>query len=476
MLGGSSAIALHVTPNSSRTSLQSEVRNDDTTSVYSYRSTVSTNYTMSNLPGPGRLLGNFYSWLGTLFEKHFEGSGNLARSRTNFEAEAMLRDYRVIYSMLRSGYTREVECVCRILLTCAGSTNSLVQIRAFWTIIDYSIEQPSKIRAAFMNIFQEGMDAGEIVISSWKKPGIKYSIWWEYYYKLVIRCLSVDSSPLLEAARSTNFASRDKKFSDFERILLNRGDTTDSLLAIRFVSRYWAGRGIESYVRKRGFANPALVNFSAWLITHWEVHFAMSAQENRHLSSLSSFWTSGYLICGLWRSIQSFRTDELEGILEDDSQLVLWVHIYTLHFILPPWKNLCHDFLTNAAYTKLSTKLSQIEESHGHDIRKRFPPEQGSPSAEGMKSVELDAISLEMESVPADLVPPGNFVPPGRSIRHFYHFGASQLFLTLAPTWRLCIICSFPQFVAAKRLKFFEQFKAEQYRRASEADDFRGRF
>ncbi|KLO06006.1 hypothetical protein SCHPADRAFT_895820 [Schizopora paradoxa] len=43
------------------------------------------------------------------------------------------------------------------------------------------------------------------------------------------------------------------------------------------------------------------------------------------------------------------------------------------------------------------------------------------------KSVELNAFSLDRESVPADLVP------------QFYHFGTSHLFLTSAPNWRLCI-------------------------------------
>ncbi|KLO05082.1 hypothetical protein SCHPADRAFT_896547 [Schizopora paradoxa] len=35
------------------------------------------------------------------------------------------------------------------------------------------------------------------------------------------------------------------------------------------------------------------------------------------------------------------------------------------------------------------------------------------------QSVELDAFSLNQEGVPAELVRPGNFVPPGRSLRIF---------------------------------------------------------
>lgn len=42
---------------------------ESATSNYSYYSTVSSNYTMSNLPGPGRHLGNLFSTVGSAFER-----------------------------------------------------------------------------------------------------------------------------------------------------------------------------------------------------------------------------------------------------------------------------------------------------------------------------------------------------------------------------------------------------------------------
>ncbi len=42
-----------------------EVQDDDAATTYSYFSTWSSNYTASNLPGPGRILGNLYDWAGS---------------------------------------------------------------------------------------------------------------------------------------------------------------------------------------------------------------------------------------------------------------------------------------------------------------------------------------------------------------------------------------------------------------------------
>lgn len=56
-------------------SLLVNLRRDGGTLAYSYASAWSTNYTMSNLPGTGRLLGNLYSRAGSSLER---GIGSLA--------------------------------------------------------------------------------------------------------------------------------------------------------------------------------------------------------------------------------------------------------------------------------------------------------------------------------------------------------------------------------------------------------------
>ncbi len=63
-------------PPSSRPSRLPSFLQDDSTTIYPYFSTWSTNYTMSNLPGPGRLLGNLFLRAGSLLER---GLGKFAR-------------------------------------------------------------------------------------------------------------------------------------------------------------------------------------------------------------------------------------------------------------------------------------------------------------------------------------------------------------------------------------------------------------
>lgn len=96
---------------------------DDTTTIYSYFSALSTNYTASNLPGPGCLLGNLYSKAGSALER---GLGRLVYRRylkENTEeltaymvAMAMLKDTGKIYAMLESEDPRENERACEILM------------------------------------------------------------------------------------------------------------------------------------------------------------------------------------------------------------------------------------------------------------------------------------------------------------------------------------------------------------------------
>lgn len=99
---------------------------DDTTTIYSYFSTVSMNYTASNLPGPGRLLGNLYSKAGSALER---GLGRLVYRRylkENTEelaayvvALAMLKDTERIHAMFKSEDPGENERACEILMICA---------------------------------------------------------------------------------------------------------------------------------------------------------------------------------------------------------------------------------------------------------------------------------------------------------------------------------------------------------------------
>ncbi|KLO10513.1 hypothetical protein SCHPADRAFT_515176 [Schizopora paradoxa] len=101
-----------------------ELREDDTTTAYTYFSTVSTNYTMSNLPGPGRLIGNFYSRAGRTLERRLGRIVNRAAIKEYEQAVVVLRLSSIpwngpIYRMFRSEDPKEHKKVCEILLMCA---------------------------------------------------------------------------------------------------------------------------------------------------------------------------------------------------------------------------------------------------------------------------------------------------------------------------------------------------------------------
>lgn len=215
---------------------------DDSIITYSYYSTWSSNYTESNLPGPGRLLGNFYSWAGLALERRLERLLNRGRlgaeaeaSKVEEEAVAMLQ--ASICGMIWSDDTREIEKVCETLIICAQYVSKLkfvlpfiadtrfyrsdrskdidIQVQAFAWIVGCSVERPSKARSAFANTFQRRNEISDLVAFSWKRPGPKYSVAWLYWYKLASRCLSTLSVLLVEAAMQRNAFQSPFVFSMF---------------------------------------------------------------------------------------------------------------------------------------------------------------------------------------------------------------------------------------------------------------------
>ncbi len=96
---------------------------DDSTSIYtySYNSTWSSNYTMSNLEGPGRLLGNLLSRAGSSLERRL---GKIAKKRADrraflqslARAEADLSLHNLFPMILESEDMINKERACNILL------------------------------------------------------------------------------------------------------------------------------------------------------------------------------------------------------------------------------------------------------------------------------------------------------------------------------------------------------------------------
>ncbi|KLO14312.1 hypothetical protein SCHPADRAFT_318333 [Schizopora paradoxa] len=95
-----------------------ELREDDATTVYTYNSTWSTNYTTSNLPGPGRLLGNLFSRAGSSLEKHFGRVASRRSAKEDKEAVEMIR-CSGLYNMFMREDPKDHERACEALLICA---------------------------------------------------------------------------------------------------------------------------------------------------------------------------------------------------------------------------------------------------------------------------------------------------------------------------------------------------------------------
>ncbi len=116
-------------PASSRSSLVGFLQ-DDASTIYSYFSTWSSNYTMSDLPGPGRLLGNLMSSAGSTFISRavFGKASGLRKLR---EGGGKSKEMKPVWYVEKRGYDTEGESlqytfgiceVCRFFVSFVRST------------------------------------------------------------------------------------------------------------------------------------------------------------------------------------------------------------------------------------------------------------------------------------------------------------------------------------------------------------------
>ncbi len=131
-------------PASSRSSLVGFLQ-DDASTIYSYFSTWSSNYTMSDLPGPGRLLGNLMSSAGSTFISRAVFGKSRAGLGSYAKAEANLRNMKPVWYVEKRGYDTEGESlqytfgiceVCRFFVSFVRSTlthvtGKLIQSRRY---------------------------------------------------------------------------------------------------------------------------------------------------------------------------------------------------------------------------------------------------------------------------------------------------------------------------------------------------------
>jgi len=200
---------------------------DDARTRDSYFSEWSSNYTMSNLPCPGRLLGNLYSLAGSALERNLERLVYRVRYRSFVKAEKALRWGRLV--LAEEMKKTEREDMCGLFLTYARSKAPAIQTLAFRAIIHQVVRWPS-LRHTFEAYSGARGEPIEAAISSWKRPDVNYKPIWIYLYHVASLCLT--SNHVMDYFHRIDSTTSDMRFPLFEGLLTSCRDNYDTALAL----------------------------------------------------------------------------------------------------------------------------------------------------------------------------------------------------------------------------------------------------
>ncbi|KLO12555.1 hypothetical protein SCHPADRAFT_929149 [Schizopora paradoxa] len=366
--------------------------NSTNTAPHSYFSTWSTNYTVSNLPGPGRVIGNFFSKAGGTLERNLGrlaysvGIGSYAKAEVEF-------------SLLHTFYLKwekgtESEEICEMMLDYARSENPSIQFMAFEQIVNHILysRHPER-RYIFESCFRKRKELAEVVTFSWKRPGVEYSEGWLHVYKLASLCLLTDSNPVMDAI-STLAQKRDPhglhaEFSEFREILSSCRHLADDALALGFMNSNWEGEGFTEYVRSYGYDN-LILRLTITVRTPYE--FALSDCSPYIGGNLSIVVFAKCFTRAMWVSLRALEPEGCTELSEDSSQLAVWAEFFKFYCILrsraglllspgavqlrgETWTDECYRELPDLDYNILRDCLLRLEAIHGEAIREQFPPE-----------------------------------------------------------------------------------------------------
>ncbi|KLO14303.1 hypothetical protein SCHPADRAFT_317913 [Schizopora paradoxa] len=307
-----------------------ELWGDNTSAIYSYNSTWSSNYTASNLPGPGRNLGNFYSWAGSFLDRRLRKRAERAFIKEYEDAVDGLHSRQGIYVIFSGDKPREVEKICEIALICARSYDVKIQVKAFKFMTELFILYPPRFRSAFGRVLKRRKGISDVFVLSWKRPSVEYSFDWLFWYNMASRCLTSQKNAFVEAAVATAFnLSEAADFSNFEEIVSSCGDATDLLLALQFLEKYWSNGGVQICVRAKGVNNPALNNLAIGLMTHWAMYF--SQPEGTGILFSKSLYLSIEYVYWMMLSLRGMDTSSVESY---ELPIAKWENVFKLHYIL----------------------------------------------------------------------------------------------------------------------------------------------
>ncbi|KLO11017.1 hypothetical protein SCHPADRAFT_942415 [Schizopora paradoxa] len=366
-----------------------------TVSSYTYYSTWSSNFTRSNLEGPGRLLGNLYSRAGRVLEKNYYRLKNREVIKAYEDTVAVLRSGG-IHGMIGSDDQQEHEKACEILLTCALSYDVRVQLDTFNLIGYLFITWPARFPSAFKRVFERENGLVDLVTFSWKRQSVEYTFEWLYWYKYASRCLKISTSgqsAFIQAISQFEGATeRSLGFKHFEALLLSCNDKADLAFSVDLFHEHWNLRGIEEYVRSNGLGDLALVSCAIAFINRWERYFNPPGED---VALPLRVTVSLHFLYGIARSTRYLKSVELEEPSEYNALLEMWAHVFKLHHFLrsfqffassqaayplslKSWRDFCTESLPDLKHEKLLRILLHLEVTYGALMSRQFPAEGGS--------------------------------------------------------------------------------------------------
>ncbi|KLO09389.1 hypothetical protein SCHPADRAFT_567603 [Schizopora paradoxa] len=284
---------------------------------------------------------------------------------------------------------------CKSLLIYAGSSMPAIQFMAFETIVHRLAINPT-----ILDKFQESFGVAvpiDSIVTSWKQGNMFYNESWVQMHNLVLRCFTRhhESNSVLGAYAQLyqyKTSNRDFDFSDFEQILLRCKDNTDISLAVEFMARSWNGKGLRSYVERKGFGDTVLYNCAIAIDRRYEHMFDSRKYELRLYGPFVRF--AMLFISELWASVRTLGKEKLDELASDSSLIErgMWAKIFKIFWMsqrpvawdVPPkfssqpsrpWSKECHNELPDHPdhrYAKLREALLQLERTYTNPLRRRI--------------------------------------------------------------------------------------------------------
>ncbi|KLO11121.1 hypothetical protein SCHPADRAFT_942314 [Schizopora paradoxa] len=377
MSKGENATELH-TVDRSFPFLDANLRHPSSSISYEYYSEWSSNITASNLPGPGRNLGRFYSLIGRRIE------------------QALERRIVVIAQRKLSSSKGNISDFVSELFRYASSNIQSVQILAFRRIISYALRTKSA------SLMHENLRRNwtreapiEAIVFSWKRVGLDYDVEWSHYYSLVWTCLTDNA-----VMRAIEQAPTLPNWNEYSDILYTCSNIADAMLVVEFMGsrvykyRFLKGQLFSLHPASRVIARgryDRVLKFTALLRIRFEL-----AKPDCH-SLCSEDVNFDQLVKWFMKDACSFfgiENSEMREIYTENSEIVkIYEEVFkvfcailsTVGQELTPFSFKMYHSQTwvDSFFTKfysgrvrdaISKMLTAIENMHGTVVRERFPP------------------------------------------------------------------------------------------------------